>query len=287
MAMVTLINIDGSSPRPVGSQIGVACNGQSIGMITGGCAEKAIVAEALACLKNRTNKIIRYGEGSPYLDIVLPCGSGIDLFIETKNAKEIVKAAHIAMKARKTTHLQINQETLSSTIIEKPDSATKQFTKRFEPIFRLAVFGEGTNLITFSVIAKAAGYKVDTYSNDHDALLYLKDHDIDGIKINHNTDFSNFAFDAFTGVITLFHEHEWETAILHAALNSPAAYIGALGSRHTHATRLALLNKLPPSTQSVSCISGPIGLDIGAQTPHEIAISILAEITARRRHKAS
>ena len=74
IALATLINAEGSSPRPVGSQIGVADDGRSVGMITGGCAEKAIIAEAVRCIENVENKIVRYGKGSPYLDVVLPCG---------------------------------------------------------------------------------------------------------------------------------------------------------------------------------------------------------------------
>ena len=86
-------------------------------------------------------------------------------------------------------------------------------------------------------------------------------------------------------IVTLFHEHEWESAILHAALNSDADYIGALGSQATHNRRLQMLATLPATKRSADCIHGPVGLDIGATNPAEIAISVLSEITAHRRGK--
>ena len=100
-ALVTLLHIDGSSPRPRGSQLGVAEDGRSVGMITGGCAEKALVAEALRCLEQGENKIVRYGDGSPYLDVVLPCGSGIDLYIETRDSARITREAHARQQRRR------------------------------------------------------------------------------------------------------------------------------------------------------------------------------------------
>ena len=80
-ALAVLIGVDGSSPRPIGAQIGVAEDGRSVGMISSGCAEEAIIAEAIKAIDTDTHHTIRYGKDSPYLDIVLPCGSGLDVFI--------------------------------------------------------------------------------------------------------------------------------------------------------------------------------------------------------------
>ena len=96
-------------------------------------------------------------------------------------------------------------------------------------------------------------------------------------------DFSSVEIDEYCAVVTLFHEHEWESDILCAALNSRADYIGALGSRRTHENRLASLAELPTAARPPTMIKGPVGLDIGAQSPSEISISILAEIIAHRR----
>ena len=285
VAIATLVHVDGSSPRPLGSQIGVAADGQFAGMITGGCAEKAIVAEAQACIETGQNKLVRYGEGSPYLDVVLPCGSGIDLYIETQSAEEIIHAVDERLSSRSDAFVAIDVGNLTSSLIERAEDAGSAFLKTYTPDYQLCVFGEGTNLVSFCTIAHSAGYQIEANSPDETALSYLRRYDIEGRQIHQGGKIETGRFDAYSGVVTLFHEHEWERNILHAALNSNADYIGALGSRNTHEQRLARLKELTPTNRPPKIINGPIGLDIGAQNPNEIAVSILAEITAHRRRK--
>ena len=285
-ALVTLLHIDGSSPRPQGSQLGVAGNGKSVGMITGGCAEKAVIAEALQCLQNGENKIVRYGVGSPYLDVVLPCGSGIDLFIETRNSVQLIREACVRQQQRKPFWMAFDRSALSSRLLDTPESALKiEIVNRYEPDYRLIVFGEGANLISFCALGQASGFTVSAYSPDQDSIDTLLEDGIDGHRIHRRSEFSSLAIDEYTAIITLFHEHEWESDILHAALNSDADYIGALGSQATHSNRLQALATLGATKRSSDCIHGPIGLDIGATNPNEIAVSVLAEITAHRRGK--
>jgi xanthine dehydrogenase accessory factor len=286
VALVTLLHIDGSSPRPQGSQLGVADSGQSVGMITGGCAERAVIAEALRCLENDENKIVRYGVGSPYLDVVLPCGSGIDLFIETRNSAPLIKAAHDRQQQRKPVWMAVDRAALSSRLLDTPERALEtDIVNRYEPDYRLMVFGEGANLVSFCELAKAGGFTISAYSPDQDSIDILLQKEIDGHHIHRQSGIASLAIDEFTAIITLFHEHEWESDILHAALNSEADYIGALGSQATHSNRLKTLAALGATRRSSNCIHGPIGLDIGATNPNEIAVSVLAEITAHRRGK--
>ena len=285
-ALVTLLHIDGSSPRPQGSQLGVADNGQSVGMITGGCAEKAIIAEALQCIKNTENKIVRYGVGSPYLDVVLPCGSGLDLFIETRNSAQLIREAHVHQQQRKPVWMAFDRSELSSRLLDTPESALEmEIVNCYEPDYRLMVFGEGANLISFCALAKASGFTISAYSPDQESIDVLLAAGIDGHRIHRQSGITSLAIDEYTAIITLFHEHEWESDILHAALNSDADYIGALGSQATHSNRLQTLAALGATKRSSDCIHGPIGLDIGATNPNEIAVSVLAEITAHRRDK--
>ncbi len=283
-ALVTILHIDGSSPRPQGSQLGVADNGQSVGMITGGCAEKAVIAEALRCIENAENKIVRYGVGSPYLDVVLPCGSGIDLFIETRNSAQLIREAHARQQQREPVWMAIDRSALSSRLLDTPECALElEIVNYYEPDYRLMVFGEGPNLISFCTLAKASGFAISAYSPDQESIDLLLQEEIEGLRIHRRSQFDSLAIDGFTAIITLFHEHEWESDILHAALNSDADYIGALGSRATHSGRLQTLAAMRATKRSSDCIHGPIGLDIGATNPNEIAVSVLAEITAHRR----
>lgn len=285
VATATLIHVDGSSPRPVGAMIGVASDGRAVGMITGGCAEKAIIAEALQCLQKQENKIVRYGAGSPYLDVVLPCGAGIDLFIDGKNASKIVSDGASLHARRQSAVMHVDSASLTSTIIENaPDETPPHFfVMKYDPDYRILVFGEGANLFSFCTLASQAGYDVTAYSPDADALAQLTAMNINGRSVHRDADFSTLEIDRFTAVVTLFHEHEWEAPILHAALNAETDYIGALGSRLTHQQRLDTLTSMQPTRRAPSEIHGPVGLDIGAANPNEIAVSILAEIVHHRR----
>ncbi len=285
VALVMLVGVDGSSPRPLGSQIGVAQSGRAVGMITGGCAEKAIVAQAVQCMEQGENKIVRFGEGSPFLDVVLPCGSGIDVYFEVHNCSEVVETVLAQHAKRQPAFLAIDLSTLTSTISPTPftDQAANLFIKTYEPDYQIYVFGEGENLLAFSSIAKAAGFLVRAVSPDEEALKHLKAIGVEGLHVHQSYDFASLVFDEHTAVVTLFHEHDWETSILVAALNSKAHYIGALGSRATHRQRLEQLAAAKPTRRKAETIRGPVGLKIGAQNPNEIAVSILAEITEARR----
>ena len=287
VALVTLISVEGSSPRPVGAMIGVASDGRSVGMITGGCAEKAIVEEALQCLQRGENKIVRYGAGSPYLDVVLPCGSGIDLLIDVESAQDIVASVNNLHASRQPAFLFIDPEAGKASIAAEGSALGDQWRQiaQYDPEYRVCVFGEGANLVAFCKIARQAGYATLAFSPDKDALEYLSGADVPGRPIHRNSDFNAMGFDNFSAVVTLFHEHEWETPILTAALNSIAGYIGALGSRKTHQLRLDALSAGPATRQPPAMVRGPVGLDIGAANPNEIAISILAEITQHRRRR--
>lgn len=285
VAIVTLINLEGSSPRPVGAMIGVAGDGRAVGMITGGCAEKAIVEDALECITSGKNKMVRYGAGSPYLDVVLPCGSGIDLVFNVADAANVSDDVNALHGERKTAFIVFENKDHAMRVFEKqPEKQSSyDFIFLYNPDYRIYAFGEGANLVSFCSLADQAGYAVTAFSPDADALEYLSGAKIAGRPIHRNADFSALQFDPYTAVVTLFHEHEWETPILRAALNSDASYIGALGSRKTHAQRLEALATAPATRRPASVIHGPIGLDIGAADPNEIAISIVAEITKMRR----
>ena len=286
VALVTLVNVEGSSPRPVGSFLGVSETGQHIGMVTGGCAERAVAAEAVACIEANTNRLVRYGEGSPYFDVKLPCGSGIDLYFEAQTADSIATAVGQALDGRVPITYQIDTEKLSSRLVDSgaPTSQSDDcFSKVIEPDFTLHCFGEGVNLVSLCQTANVAGLDVRAYTPDADTKGFLDDQAIRCEMIHRRHAFQDIPLDRYSGVVTVFHDHDWETPILHAALNSEARYIGALGSRKTHALRLEQLARMPETTQPPSSIHGPVGLTIGAKNPSEIAISIVAEITSVRR----
>ncbi|MEO0435358.1 MAG: XdhC family protein [Pseudomonadota bacterium] len=285
VAIATLVNVEGTAPRPVGSMVGVAEDGRIVGGLTDGCTERAITSDALECIKQGANRIMRYGAGSPYMDIKLPCGSGIDVYFEVVDAVDVATTAHNHLVKRTPASYFIDVENLKSRVAALDRTITSEtgFRRILEPETRLLCFGESGNFIALCLLALHAGFSVEAYSPSGASLDFLAGHDVAFSRIERSFDFNTLCWDRYCCAVTMFHDHDWELNILHAALNSDACYIGALGSRATHAARLAALQKMTPTRQKASVIHGPVGLDIGAQTPSEIAIAVLAQITAARR----
>lgn len=277
--LATLVFIDGSSPRPIGAQIGVAEDGRHCGVISSGCAEDAIIAEVLRHMESETHAITRYGKGSPYIDVTLPCGSGLDILFNGSVSDATAQVAKLHSQ-RRAAFVNFDDKHKISVHAEKQQNALL-----YEPDYVLHVFGAGPQFIHFAQLATTLGYKLDLHSTDEVTIQALKSQNITVAPMTHQTDFEANIFDEYSAVITLFHEHNLELNILHRALDSQAHFIGAMGSRKTHAQREELLALRAPTARPFSDINGPIGIDIGAKDPAEIGLSVLAQIVQKRRNK--
>ncbi|MEO0437278.1 MAG: XdhC family protein [Pseudomonadota bacterium] len=286
VSLVTIVAVEGSSPRPLGSMAGVTDRGQLIGSITEGCTEKAIVAEAQELIRARLNRTVRYGAGSPYMDLKLACGSGIDVYFETVRANEIVLRAYESMKSRKTLFLTVDTKSNASRLSENLDTTTKLnvLSIALEPEPVLFCFGDGQNFVSLCLLAREAGYTVKAFTTTVDAIPLFESVGITCTLVHPDFPYGDLPWDRYSCVVTMFHNHEWEAKILHAALDSDVWYIGSLGSVNTHKLRLKRLREMPSTRQDLSVIRGPVGLNIGAKDPAEIGISVLAEMTAIRRN---
>jgi len=241
VAMLTLVNIEGNAPYPVGSQMLVRDDGEFLGQITGGCAETALVQQALSAIATSENTVQRYGLNSPFFDIQLPCGSGLDIEFDVKSGMQFYEEIESALADR-------NEVKISDV-------------KTYYPNLRLLLFGQGPILDSLTTLATSTGFEVMHFDND-------KSYDVQSF------------CDNYTALVSLFHEHDLEISTLFSALETDLFYIGALGSQRTQAKRLAQLRELGASSESVQKIHGPVGLDIGAITPSQIAVSILAQIVS-------
>ena len=264
LAIATLVNIDGGSPYPEGSQMLISANGEHVGQLTGGCAEKAIIDHALHSLSANTNSLHRYGAGSPYFDIQLPCGSGVDVLIDVQ------------------TGLNEYQQLLSMVnqrqgVIEHVLSANDStYTKWHTPQPRLIIMGQGPILLQSCLFALMAGFDVLPVINEDDSKPLLQEQGFDPIKLDQLSRLDGL-HDPFTGLVSVFHEHDKELNMLAEAVKTNMFYIGALGSRKTHKDRLQKLRQFGFSDSQLNRIHGPVGVNIRSNTPAQIAISIVAE----------
>ncbi|MEM6851424.1 MAG: XdhC family protein [Pseudomonadota bacterium] len=284
-ALVTLIGVDGSAPRPLGAQMAVRENGDFVGHLTGGCAEAAIVAEALAAMEEGANRRLRYGAGSPYLDIQLPCGSGIDVYVDAATPTDVIAEIASARGRRRPISLTIDSDAHRSELISWPaaSAADELFIRDYAPRTRLFAIGAGPILGALSELAAVMDFEMVAFSPDESALDLAQRAGAETRRLTTPDAFEAPPGDRWTAATLLFHDHDWETPLLTRLLSQPLFYLAALGSRRTHAQRVAALIEAGCDAASVGRIKGPAGLDIGAKSPSEIALSIMAEIVAAQR----
>ena len=280
-ALVTLIGTDGSAPRPLGSQMAITESGEAVGNITGGCAEAAIIAEAQNCLAHNANRSVRYGAGSPYIDIRLPCGSGIDVYFDVNfDAADLTQLLQ-AHASRLPAALTIDpvRHAIAAVVGTAPRSATPDtFTRAYLPTPRLVVVGKGPTVPILARLATAADFEVIALSSEHATLEVTAAHAVRAEYLATPASYAFNDYDPWTAFVSLFHEHEWEPSILAQVLRSNCFYIGALGSKRTHEVRIANLRALSVPDDLIARIRAPVGLKLGGKNPPEIALAILAEI---------
>lgn len=260
--LVTLVEIRGGAARALGAQMVVREDGRYCGYVSGGCVEAAAAYEALQVIASGKDRFVRYGEGSPYLDIVLPCGGGITLaFHRLRDAQQLRNVLELLAKRQPAAlrYLPKFQRLASAACAETTGWQDDAFITGYLPKTRVAVYGRSVEALATAAIAQAAGYEV------------LSGEDVQAQ-----------AVDPFTAVILLYHDLDRELPVLLAALRSRPFYIGALGSRRTHATRVEKLLLLGFGEDEIARIKAPIGIFAQARDARTLALSIVADVAAAR-----
>lgn len=279
-ALITIVGLDGPFSRPLGAQLAVAGDKRFAGSISGGCLEQALTEEAQIAIREGTNRVLRYGRGSPYLDVRLPCGGGIDLHVDTSPDRALLQRAIVLGRARKSFALGFNPLASRSTLrLIEGDSATPtdEFVRHYTPQLRILLAGRGWEIVAMSQMARTANVELVVASQEAATLEFCGLYANQLIRLTTPTAAPELPLDKHTAVACLFHEHEWEAPLLLDALRSPAFYVGALGSRQTHQRRVEALRELGAGPDDIARLTGPIGL-FASHDPRSLAVSALAEI---------
>ena len=284
-ALATLVFVDGSAPRPRGSQMAIRADGLAVGNLTGGCAEAAVIDEARARLAAGTNRLLRYGKGSPYMDIRLPCGSGIDVFFDVTLPLAALAQIVDANARRQAASLvfDLNQQSAhaapGAVVLDEPG----RWARLCEPVTRILAVGKGPLVPLIAQLGAAAEFEVAVWSSEAETLDMARPWAREAHALTTPDAFRCGELDRWTAFLSLFHEHEWDPPVLQAALATECFYIGALGSRRTAEARRETLAGLGVDAGAIARIHGPVGLDLGARSPPEIALAILGQIVQQRR----
>lgn len=287
-ALVTLIGIEGGAPRHPGAQMAVAEDGRYAGYLSGGCLEESVALEAKAAIERGENRLVRYGKGSRYIDIRLPCGSGLDIYVDRAVSAQEVERMIALRSARipfvRTTDLATHTSTISELAAGAPFPHSGRKGDVFErictPALQLLLLGSGPGLVAIATLAEALGIDLKIVTQDPITRANLG---MTGRRaLTEETALADeiARFDAATAAILVFHEHEREIGHLAALLDSPCFYIGALGNRGVHRERLKILAGMGATEENLSRIHAPVGSIPGAKSKATLAVGVLAELMA-------
>jgi xanthine dehydrogenase accessory factor len=300
-ALATVIQTWGSAPRQAGSQLAISGDGQIMGSVSGGCVEGAVVAEAMGALADGRPRIVTYGVSDDSAFAVgLACGGTIRILVEPVGDLAPALSPHLLAElvaARADRHavgVATDLAGFSRCLVTPadPDCAaafrldrstlldTGAFLTLHNPPLRLVVVGAVHIAQALLPMARLAGYD-PVLVDPRDAFgaqarfpgeTILNDWPDEALSALH--------LDARTAVVTLTHDTKLDDPAICAALASDVFYLGCLGSTRTHAARLDRLRAAGVTEAELLRIHAPVGLNIGAKTPAEIALSTLAQITA-------
>ncbi|HEX7856617.1 MAG TPA: XdhC family protein [Sphingobium sp.] len=261
MALCTLVGLEGSFSRRLGAQIAIAPDGRTVGSLSDGCLERQLASDAAAMRRaGEPPKVIRYGRGSPIIDFRLPCGGGLDILIDPVPDRSRLRQAADRLADR--------QEGLLDLPLPPGTNEALLRQRAYIPQLRVLLFGEGPEFTAFETIATSAGVEVEPHSRANGSA--------DGLALGRVP--PGLSADSWTAILLLFHDHEWERALLHWALDTSAFFIGAQGGATARNERKAVLRADGLGEDVLDRLRSPVGLIARARDPEVLALSVLSEI---------
>jgi len=317
IALATVVQTWGSSPRKAGSHMAFTLSGKITGSVSGGCVENAVIEAGMQVLKTNQPQLLHFGVADETAwQVGLACGGSIDIFVNTLNQEVFQHLKYIYNNENSAVHItaiqgadeligkeliitddkqvfgsignEWNQQVLNLAMESLSHKVSRRielnediqvFMNTIQPSPTLVIVG-GTHIsIALVSLAKTLGFKTividprKVWGNESrfpyvDQLIQSwVDEAFDKININ-----------ALTAIAVLTHDPKIDDPAIKLALNSLAFYVGALGSKTTNAKRNQRLLDDGVSESQINKIHAPIGLDIGAQNPEEIALAIMSEV---------
>ena len=287
----TITRTWGSAPRPVGSVVGVRDDGQIAGSVSGGCIEDDLIAKVRAgSLDLTTPELLRYGVGAEEATrFGLPCGGTLELMLEPLAARSLIPELLAKLDAGERVQRVLDLVTGAVQLHPPRGDAdlltltATTLTTHHGPQWRLLIIGAGQMTQYLAQMALGLDYQVlicdprEEYADGFAVPGTMLTRDMPDDVV------TAFAPDGHSAVVALTHDPKLDDLALMEALKSPAFYVGAIGSRVNQAKRKArLAEHFDVSAKQLARLHGPVGLNIGARTPPEIALAILAHMTAEK-----
>ncbi|MES9862997.1 MAG: XdhC family protein [Candidatus Thiodiazotropha sp. LLP2] len=289
VALVTVLRTWGSSPRPPGSMLAIHNDGRTLGSVSGGCVEETLVARHRAGeLGAETPVLVDFGvERIEAERLGLPCGGRLELLVECIQSAENLQMLLGQLGEDRLISRRILLSTGEVSLLGAEPGVEFRVTdeaviKVFGPAWQLLLVGDGQIARHLASMGLSLNYRV-TICDPRDE--FIDPNPLSGVRYSkHMPDDEVHALSDAprTAIVTLAHDPRQDDLGLSAAMESAAFYIGALGSRRSAEKRQKRLLELGHDGAQIARIHAPAGLSIGSKRPAEIALSIMAEITAIR-----
>jgi xanthine dehydrogenase accessory factor len=310
VALGTVVSTWGSAPRPAGSLLAVNANGGFAGSVSGGCVEAAVITEALRAVADGAPRLLEYGVSNERaFEAGLACGGTIRVQVQRLADEAVLAPLAEAVAARRPVVLATAVErgevrlvdpaapgelsAAAAAALERDQSALADgaggpwFLRAFAPRVRLVIVGAVHVAQALAPMARLLGWEPVVVDARPVFASRERFGDVRVVQAWPDEALRQVGLDRRTALVTMTHNPELDDAALEAALRSEVFYVGALGSRKTHAARVERLRALGLGAADVARIHGPVGLAIGARSPAEIAASIAAEIVATLHRPAA
>jgi xanthine dehydrogenase accessory factor len=290
VALATVVATRRSAPRPVGAKLAISERGELFGSVSGGCVESDVAVQAAEVIAEGTPRLLTYGITDDMAwNVGLPCGGEIDVFVERfqgelPDSDEPAVSVTVLEGERAGERRLLGSDGVEpgpSRVLELDGETV--FAEMLGPPPRVVVIGAIDTAEELCRAANSLGWH--TVVTDPRPALTTRERlpSPDELLVAWPDEaLEQLAPDGDTAVVVLTHEERLDVPALTSALEGEAFYVGAIGSRRTQAKRRERLLEAGVDAEELERLSGPAGLDLGAQTPAEMAVSILGEILAVR-----
>jgi xanthine dehydrogenase accessory factor len=287
VTLVTTVKTWGSAPRPVGSLLALRADGLLAGSVSGGCIEADLIERVRAAPSTAPEALTYGATAEECRRFRLPCGGTLQLVVEPAPQPQVVQAILGALGRRKLIGRRLDLATGHTSLYTPAPDETTRFDGRtliavHGPRWRLLLIGAGQISHYLAQMAQVLDYQVQVCDPREE---YRSGWDIAGAELVQGMPddaVGAFQADIRSAVLALTHDPKLDDMALLEALKSAAFYVGAVGSSANHLKRRERLRLFDLTEAEIGRLHGPVGLPIGSRTPPEIAVSILAELTAVR-----
>ena len=289
IALATVVETWGSSPRPLGSKMVVTRSGKMGGSVSNGCIEGAVFEEAQKVLKAGEPKVAAFGVADDVaFDVGLACGGHIEVFVQPLGPvhEQLIVMLQRNIPATLRTNLVTGEAELVEGAPAGSELARREGDVFVEPFRRpahLIIIGAIHIAIPLHRLAKLMGYRVTIV--DARAKFATKERfpEADELLVAWPDEaMARLEIDNSSYVVILTHDPKFDLPALRSVLGKEAGYVGAIGSRKTNQNRFDALRAEGFTEEQLARVHGPIGLDLGGRGAEETALGILAEITTVR-----